>query len=61
MTTGRRSLEFDGVEAIMPEVDRLTAGHVTVGRWTLAQICDHLARSIALSLDLPPAEAPATP
>lgn len=44
----------------MPEVDRLRAGHTTVGRWSLAQICVHLARTIDLSLDFPPADAPAT-
>ncbi|WP_165253540.1 DUF1569 domain-containing protein [Paludisphaera soli] len=56
----RRTLELDGIEAILPEVDRLTAGHVTVGSWTLAQICDHLTRSINLSLDLPAATEPPT-
>jgi hypothetical protein len=56
----RRVLEFEGIEAIMPEVERLAAGHATVGRWTLAAICDHLARSIDLSLGSPGADEPAT-
>jgi len=59
-TPERRTLEIEGVDAIMPEVDRLTAGHATVGRWTFAQICDHLTKSINLSLDLPPAVEPPT-
>ncbi len=60
MMSERRTLEFDEIAAVMPEVDRLIAGHTTTGRWTLAQICDHLARSIKLSLDLPPASEPPT-
>ncbi len=56
----RRRLAFDRIEAIMPEVDRLIAGHATVGRWTLGAICDHLAKTIHLALDSPPADAPAT-
>ena len=57
----RRRLAFEGIEAIMPEVDRLlAAGHATAGRWSLGMICEHLATSVNLSLDSPPADAPAT-
>ncbi len=56
----RRRLGFDRIEAIMPDVDRLMAGHATVGRWTLGANCDHLARTINLTLDFPLADAPAT-
>jgi hypothetical protein len=56
----RRCLAFDRIEAIMPDVDRLIIGHTTVGRWTLAAICDHLARTINVALDSSPADAPAT-
>ena len=56
----RRRLAFDRIEAIMPDVDRLIAGHATVGRWTLGAIGDHLARAINLALDSAPAVAPAT-
>ncbi len=56
----RRRLSFDSIDCIMPEVDRLIVGHVTVGRWTLGAICDHLARSIILSLDSEPSDAPPT-
>lgn len=58
--SGRRQLEFTHVGEIMPEVDRLAAGHRTVGRWSLGAICDHLARSIGLTLDLAPSDAPPT-
>jgi Protein of unknown function (DUF1569) len=57
--TERRSLDLS-INVIMSDVDRLIAGHTTVGRWTLGAICDHLAKSINLSLDFPPAEAPPT-
>ena len=56
----RRRLAFDRIEDIMPDVDRLIAGHATVGRWSLGAICDHLARTINLSLDSPPPDAPAS-
>ena len=56
----RRQLIFDRIEAVAPDLDRLIAGHATVGWWTLGAICDHLARTINLSLDLAPANVPAT-
>jgi hypothetical protein len=43
MTPGRRSLRFDSFDQIMPDVERLLEGHKTVGAWSLAQICHHLA------------------
>lgn len=54
----RRVLAFTDIGEIMPEVDRLLAGHETAGNWTLGQVLDHLAGAINLSLDLPPSEAP---
>jgi hypothetical protein len=38
---------------VLPEVERLLAGHTTAGRWTLGQICNHLATAIRLTLDVP--------
>ncbi len=35
----------------MPEVERLQAGHRSVGNWTLAQVCKHLADSVNGSID----------
>lgn len=35
----------------MPEVGRLQGGHRSVGNWTLAQVCKHLAGSINGSID----------
>jgi hypothetical protein len=56
--TGRRELSFADLGAVMPDVERLLAGHVTVGRWSLAQICSHLAGAVSLTLDGFPAKAP---
>jgi hypothetical protein len=44
----------------MPEVERLLEGHTTVGAWSLAQICRHLATVLRRVVDLP-ASAPNDP
>ena len=43
MTQGRRTLRFNSLDEVMPEVERLLKGHSTVGTWSLAQICRHLS------------------
>ncbi len=48
---GRRSLAFAGLHEVMPEVDRLLQGHRTLGKWSLGQICNHLAGSIVFAVD----------
>ena len=53
MTPGRRSLRFHSFDEIVPDVERLVDGHSTVGNWSLAQICRHLADVLRLSVDLP--------
>ena len=45
----RRNLSFTNLADIMPEVNRLLAGHTTTGNWSLGQILQHLAISIRLS------------
>ncbi|NOS99929.1 MAG: DUF1569 domain-containing protein [Phycisphaerales bacterium] len=47
----RRRLSFADLTGIMPEVARLRRGHRTVGQWTLAQMCRHLADSFHGSID----------
>ena len=47
----RRTLEFARLDEVMPEVDRLLAGHATVGNWTLGQICNHLASTYRMSME----------
>ena len=47
----RRPLTIEKVMQIMPEVRRLLPGHRTIGQWTLAQICRHLADSFHGSMD----------
>ena len=53
MTPGRRSLRFGGFGEVMPDVERLLEGHATVGDWSLAQICRHLATVLRRVVDLP--------
>lgn len=47
----RRQLRFTSLSQVMPDVERLLAGHATVGRWSLAQILNHLELGIRLSMD----------
>lgn len=60
MTPGRRTLQFESLDEIMPEVERLLAGCSTVGCWSLAQICRHLATVLRRVVDLP-ASTPSDP
>ena len=39
----RRTLHFDDLDQVMPEVDLLLRGYSRGGNWTLAQVCHHLA------------------
>jgi len=47
----RRTLNFNGLDGVMPEVERLLTGHETTGRWTLGQILYHLVVGIRLSME----------
>jgi hypothetical protein len=53
MTPGRRTLLYGNVDDIMADVDRLLDGHTTVGNWSLAQMCRHLATVVRRTVDLP--------
>ncbi len=53
MTEGRRTLRFQTADEIMPDVERLLAGHRTVGHWSLGQICNHLANTMRRVIDMP--------
>ncbi len=59
-TPGRRPLRFESFDDVMPDVERLLLGHSTVGAWSLAQTCRHLAIVIRRVVDLP-ASAPHDP
>ena len=50
-TTARRQLKFSSVDEIVPDLDRLMAGHQTVGKWTLGEICNHLSKVFIGSVD----------
>ncbi len=52
-TPGRRSLRYGSLEEIMPDVERILEGHTTVGHWSLAQICRHLATVMRRVVDMP--------
>jgi len=51
-------LAFASLDHVILDVEQLLAGHITVGSWSLGQICDHLARSIIYSLEGFPVRAP---
>jgi hypothetical protein len=53
MPRGRRKLCYEWFDDVMPDVERLLEGHQTVGNWTLAQICQHLAAVLRRHVDLP--------
>jgi hypothetical protein len=53
MTPGRRTLRFNSLDDVMPDVEHLLQGHTTVGSWSLAQICRHLATVLRRVVDLP--------
>jgi hypothetical protein len=53
MTPGRRTLSYNSLDEVMPDVERLMERHTTVGNWTLAQICRHLATVMRRVVDLP--------
>ncbi len=47
----RRVLHFSHLPEVLAEARRLASSHRTLGRWTLAQICRHLADTIHGSMD----------
>lgn len=47
----RRALKFASIDEILPDVERLLEGHVTVGKWTLGMMCNHLAATIRHSVE----------
>jgi hypothetical protein len=53
MTPGRRRLSYDNFDEVMCDVVRLLDGCTTVGNWSLAQICHHLATTLRRTVELP--------
>jgi len=47
----RRVVRFKRIDEILPDVRDLIRGHRTVGRWSLARICRHLADTFDGSID----------
>src|SRR4051794_1375320 len=58
MNASRRALRFASLDQVMPDVDRLLEGHTTVGRWSLGQICNHLAQTICYTVEGFPVKLP---
>jgi hypothetical protein len=56
MTKGRRVVRFHELRDVVSEVERLLPGHRTLGRWTLAQICNHLAGALRCTVEGFPAD-----
>jgi hypothetical protein len=54
----RRQLAFTRLDQVMPDVDRLLAGHQTTGNWSLGQICNHLSGALRGSIEGIDARAP---
>ena len=46
----RRAIQFETVDQITPEVERLKAAHRLVGNWSLGQVCRHLEASFQGSI-----------
>ncbi len=54
----RRRIEFASLHEVVPEVERLLAGHATVGNWSLGQICKHLSKVFDALVDGGPNKKP---
>jgi hypothetical protein len=51
-STARRVVHYDSLDDFRSDADRLARSDVrTVGKWTHAQILDHLAKTLTASLD----------
>jgi hypothetical protein len=49
---GRRTLHFNSHQEVLDDARRLASGpHRQLGNWSLGQVCDHLAKTIDMSLD----------
>jgi hypothetical protein len=56
---GRRELHFDNQNQVLADVRRLAScRHRQLGNWSLGQICDHLAKTIDMSIDGSKAQFP---
>ena len=53
-TPGQRQLRYNGLDEVMPDVERLLDGYTTVGNWSLEQIRQHLVACLLDSMKQPP-------
>jgi hypothetical protein len=47
----RRALTIDQLSQVMPEVDRLLEGYTRAGAWSLGQACQHLTKTLTLTVE----------
>jgi len=53
----RRQLRFESIDQAIDDIDNLHAcGHERLGKWSLAEVCDHLTMAMRMSLDGWPAD-----
>ncbi|MCP4245865.1 MAG: DUF1569 domain-containing protein [bacterium] len=60
-TAGRRTLRFENYDDLLAEIERLAPDHRTLARWSLAQICHHLADTQDFSIHNPKPGIKTTP
>jgi hypothetical protein len=50
--SGRRQLEFRSYQEMLDDVHTLAAGpHRKLGNWSLSEVCQHLSKTIHMSID----------
>ena len=49
--SARRTLAFNSLDQVMPDVDRLMAGYTKVGNWNLGQACNHMAKGVVTAIE----------
>ena len=48
----RRQIEYDSLQQLLDDAEHLaSAGHLTLGNWTLGQVLAHLAAGMNMSID----------
>jgi hypothetical protein len=56
---GRRKLHFDSYQEVLDDVHQLAAGQCRhLGNWSLGEICQHLAKTMDMSIDGSDAQFP---
>jgi hypothetical protein len=52
LVVNRRRVQYESLNALLADAEfQAASGHRTIGNWTLAQIFDHLSRSLRVAVD----------